>query len=105
MTKFVRSDDVFKISGNIFCHGSPNSKDNDDIIDIKKCIRDFNEILSKISETHCPIHIHNVSKRLHSAIDILTLEKDFFERFKYKCPFNQTEHYALIPVYYAAKDI
>jgi hypothetical protein len=105
MLKFKRTSEIFKTNGDVFCNGMPNPSENENVIDIKKCIQNFKEILSKISDTHCPIHIHKVSKNLHSAIDILKLEKEFFERFKYQCPFNKTEHYALIPIYYAVQDI
>lgn len=65
----------------------------------------FKELKKDELQDYHIFHIESVSYSIFKAIKSLKLNEDFWEQFKYECPFTGFTHLSLIPSYVCVKDV
>jgi hypothetical protein len=97
---FLKQNKIYKElkDGDPIINGCPDWEEKD----IQMYFKELK--ISELQGYHI-FHIENVSYSIFESIKILKLNVDFWEQFKYECPFTGFTHLSLIPSYICVKDI
>lgn len=97
---FIKQDKIYKEikNGDPIINGGPDWEEKD----IQLYFKELN--VDKLKDFHV-FHIENISLSIFKAIESLKLNTNFWDQFKYECPFTGFQHLSLIPTHICVKDL